>query len=39
MIGTVGADVPVGGQTRVTLLSSDNLHFPILLSAVRRTLP
>jgi len=38
-IGSASADVPVGGDTRLTLLSSANIHYPILLSATRRPLP
>lgn len=39
LVGTASADVPVGGEVRLTLLTSDNIHYPIVLSATRRTLP
>ncbi len=39
LVGTVSADVPMDGEVRLTLLTSDNIHYPIVLSATRRTLP
>jgi hypothetical protein len=39
LVGTASADVPLGGETRLTLLTSDNIHYPIVLGATRRTLP
>jgi hypothetical protein len=39
LVGTASADVPVGGDLRLTLLASDNIHYALLLTATRRTLP
>lgn len=39
LIGPASAEVPIGGETEVTLLATDNIHYPIRFSATRRTLP
>jgi hypothetical protein len=39
LVGNVSGDVPIGGELKLTLLSSDNVHYPLILSAIRRTLP
>jgi hypothetical protein len=39
LVGTAAADVPIGGKTQLTLLASDNLHYPVTLSASRRLFP
>jgi len=39
LVGTASADVPIGGKAQLTLLASDNIHYPITLTATRRTFP
>lgn len=39
LAGTASADVPIGGQVRLTLLASDNIHYPVTLAATRRVFP
>ena len=38
LVGTADADVPIGGEAKLTLLTSDNVHYPIVLAATRRKL-
>lgn len=39
LVGTASADVPIGGKAQLTLLASDNIHYPITLAATRRVFP
>lgn len=39
LVGTAVSEVPIGGETKLTLLPSSNVHYPIVLAATRQTLP
>ena len=39
LVGNATTEVPIGGDVRLTLLTSDNIHYPIVLTATRQTLP
>ena len=39
LVGNATSEVPIGGDAKLTLLTSDNVHYPIVLTAARRSLP
>ena len=38
-VGSARVELPLGGEARVTLLTSDNLHYPVVLHAREVPLP